>query len=159
VVCLGYVATGEGSRPVNAVELELDRWKRWYPATTGIFFDEMATQAEQYSYYGQLAASARRYGFKRVVGNPGTRPAERLFDAVDAIVVYEHEGQPADDLALPSTADRRGMLAHGVGSLDTAAFRAEAGRYRYLYVTDDVMPNPWDALSSHLQAIADLLDP
>lgn len=159
VVCLGYVATGEGARPVDAMELELDRWKRWYPATQGVFFDEMATGADADAYYGQLAASAHRYGFTPLLANPGTRPAERLFDAVDAVVVYEDAGMPASDLALPSTAARRGMLAHGVASLDVAALRDAAGRYAYLYVTDDGMPNPWDSLSSHAQAMADLLDP
>jgi hypothetical protein len=155
VVTLGYVRTDYAARSENAINLELDRWRSQYPALKGIFFDEMASGEGAYPYYGALSYGAKRRGFGLTVGNVGVAPEAGVFASMDVVVVYENGGMPTE--AATANRDHVAMLAHSVAALDPASVRAAAARYGYLYVTEDVMPNPWDTLSRYAEALAELL--
>src|SRR5215471_19323902 len=69
---IGYVATGYGKRAVADIQADVARWRDFYPQVTGIFFDEMSSQAGFEAYYKVLSAHARDLGFDLTTGNPGT---------------------------------------------------------------------------------------
>ena len=44
------------------VQADMDRWRSFYPAVTGIFFDEMSNKAGLETYYAGLTAYAKSRG-------------------------------------------------------------------------------------------------
>jgi hypothetical protein len=155
VTLIGYVSTSYAKRPRADVEADVDRWVTFYPAIRGIFFDEQASGPEQVEYYAALSADTRRRIRNGVViTNPGTAcdPAYFTRAGVDAVCVWENRGgferlkQPVLEKASP---EQFVALAHGVAgtaAMEQAVRKAASERIGYVYVTDDVLPNPWDRL-------------
>ncbi len=157
VKAIGYVATTYGNKSVANVEAEISRWRSLYPATTGIFFDEMTNRAGAEAYYKTITNFAHSHGFNVTIGNPGTDVAKSFIGSVDVILVYEAAG-------LPSTASMGGWHAsydkHNFGIIPygVAMNRAYVTTVRqtigYIYLQGDTMPHPWDTVTPYL---ADLL--
>lgn len=160
---IGYVATGYGALPANAVALDLARWRQHYPGVEGVFLDEVPTQAAQRFHYGQIAADARRHGFSLLVGNPGISTDVAFAEWFDVLIAYEQPGWPGPGEPSAELAARFGKQKFGMLAYETAGFTPEAAadaasRFGWMYVTEDAQPNPWDTLSGHAEAIADSLD-
>jgi hypothetical protein len=157
IVVIGYVATGYGARDAETeVKPEIDRYVSWYPATTGIFFDEQSAKAADVSYYAALNAYVKSKGLTLTVGNPGTDTDESYIGALDVMLIYESKGLPGDvDLAgWHTTYDRKnfGIIPYGV-SFD-AVFVQHAKQYvGWVYLTDDDLPNPWDTLPPYFDSL------
>ncbi|MNS50137.1 Spherulation-specific family 4 [compost metagenome] len=160
---IGYVATGYGALPANAVALDLARWRQHYPAVGGVFLDEVPTQLALRFHYGQIAADARRHGFTLVVGNAGISTDLAFAEWLDVLIAYEQPGWPGPGEPSAELANRFGKQKFGMLAYETATFTPEAAataasRFGWVYVTEDAQPNPWDTLSGHAEAIADALD-
>jgi len=173
---IGYVATGYGARPLGAILGEIDAYLAWY-AVDGIFVDEMGNQLGSvdyqaiYDYVKGLQAVLGRE--LRVVGNPGIPfpQVEVFLSAADTLVIFEgplstSDPQGASFRAYPTRGPYAGMplwflndprqrfanlvyaapSARALGSLLDKAIRFNAG---YVYITNDVLPNPWDSLPSY----------
>jgi hypothetical protein len=157
IVVIGYVATGYAGRAQTAVQADVAAWKSFYPAVTGIFFDEMSNQAADVAFYQAQDSYARGQGFTYTVGNPGTDTIPAYVGVVNTILVYESSGLstlPTWYASYP--ASNFVVIPYNVPSLDASATsyiasaRQEIG---YIYLTDDNLPNPWDTLASYFASL------
>jgi len=162
IVPIGYVATNYGKRAPAAVQLEIDAYRRMYPAVTGIFFDEMSDVAADGAYYRALTAYAKQKGFSRTIGNPGTDVPESLIGAVDTLFIYESAGAPP--LAALAgwhasyPAANFGIIPYKVATVDPAFVRQARATIGFVYLTNDDLPNPWDTLPPYFDALLGALE-
>lgn len=158
----GYIFTDYAARPLAQVEEDLDRWREWYPDVSAIFIDEMASKKEQVAYYQTVRNLAHAKGFTKTVGNPGTAPDPEIFTAADVIVVSEGT-TPPEPTALEALAAKGGrgkmaILIHGASRelVDSWLPRTKT-LLSHVYLTEDVLPNPWNTVSSHLERMIEIL--
>jgi hypothetical protein len=173
-VVLGYVTTSYGKRSPANVRKDIDRWRKLYPRTQGIFFDEMTHEdtAAGAKYQAALNRYAHDAGFRPTVANPGTDTPVRYFaaGAADVIIVHEGDSWPKEERLKqnysagfadypPAT---RGVLLHSQPTLSRAALRMVRRYARWVYVTealyrpgDPHAANAWDRLSKYLEEICD----
>jgi len=154
---VGYVHTSYGARPLVDVKAEVDAYYGWYPVD-GVFVDEMSTDSVTQPYYRDLYTYIRtKPGQHVVVGNPGTAAATdwqvktttKVADSIvlfeDVQAVYSTWTPPAWVASYP--ASTFGHLVHGATDLAAAVAHSKTTNCGWRYVTDDVMPNPWDTLA------------
>lgn len=151
---LGYVRTDYGRRPVKDVQQEVDSYRRWY-GVTSVFFDEASYQAADAAYYSTLARYVRRTAGALVALNPGMVPEPVYADIADLLVVFEGSADQYDAWTPPSWTGGRAAHWHLVHSTPDDRWRdvlAMTGRRggAVVYVTDDVLDNPWDAFPPYL---------
>ncbi|KAG2496185.1 hypothetical protein HYH03_005785 [Edaphochlamys debaryana] len=156
-------------RPITVLTNEIASWySNFGTLLSGIFFDEVDEQAANaLGFYSTLANATRARG-GRVVLNPGTAITCGLAALADIYVRYEYYASswPADYAAglrcECGAVSACCLLLHGQpppaagGQAAAAALlsnltRQAVGRgFSYVYVTDDIMPNPWDRLPSYM---------
>ncbi len=162
IVPFGYIATNYGKKGSAAVKLEIDAYRRMYPAVTGIFFDEMSDVAADAAYYRALTAYAKQKGFSRTVGNPGTDVPESLIGAVDTLFIYESAGTPAlAPLAgwhASYPAKNFGIIPYKVATLDPVFVQRARATIGFIYLTNDDLPDPWDTLPPYFDALLGALE-
>jgi hypothetical protein len=150
---IGYVATGYGKRPVGDVEADVDRWRGFYPAVTGIFFDEMSNQPGFEGRYRDFSAYAKGLGYDLTMGNPGTDTTPSYVGTVDVIFIYENAGLPSiSSLAgWHDSYDKRNfaIIPYAVPQMDRSFVDRAAQHVGYIYLQDDTMPNPWDTVPAY----------
>ena len=154
ITVIGYVSTAYTGRDVNSVKSDIDRWASWYPAIDGIFFDEQTNQAGGEWYYKELNEYAKGKGLQFTVGNPGANSIPSYLDTADVVLIYESPGLPS--LASYENWDqydnaKLGMIPFGVWSLPQEWVADSAETIGWIYVTNDVLPNPWDSLPQYLE--------
>ena len=161
VTVVGYVSTAYTNRAMSAVKSDIDRWASWYPGIDGIFFDEQTNWAGGEWYYTQAGDYAESKGLDFTIGNPGANSLPSYLDTVDVVLIYESPGLPNlsnyQNWAQYDNA-KLGMIPFGVGSLPTQWIQNAVGIVGWLYVTNDVLPNPWDSLPPYFGNEASLLD-
>jgi len=144
---IGYVATGYTDRSEATVRADMDAWQTFYPTVSGIFFDEMANSGGHEDYYRRLSAYARSKMFDYTIGNPGADTAPSYVGTVDMILVYERSGlRPLSDWYSKYPPENFGVIPYGVPTLDLAYVQAAKKTVGYIYMTNDVLNNPWDSL-------------
>jgi len=162
---LGYVRTAYGARPIADVKQDVDAWIAWY-GVDGIFFDEMNNVVgASEAYYHELFAYVKsRVARPLVVGNPGvsTPPSYLTWNGkavVSTLRIHENssnflawradvwtQSQPRSSFyVLP--------YAVGAGAWQAAVDHAYSERCGWIYVTNDVLPNPWDTLPSYFESM------
>lgn len=164
---IGYVSTDYRANTVEDVKADIDGWKTYYPGIEGIFFDEQSDgttdlNAEQ-DYYNSLAEYSRLNGFNITVSNPGKDVDNSWYDLFDILIEFENDTWPTTgtmDGAWPGGKQilKRGGLKHSstTGDLsggDAAIFDEFLEYFGWVYVTEDILPNPWDSVSSEMQDI------
>jgi hypothetical protein len=176
-VVLGYLPTDYGRAPFEQVETNLQAWRRMYPRTHGVFFDEMIYEANDRAVAHQvrLNKAAHDMGYWPTVGNPGTDTPGIYFaaDAADVIVIHEAREWPTEEKLhgnyfggysdfAPHT---RATLMYGQKECDSEKVRMVSQYTRWIYVTQDTYqpdnpdhPNPWDQLSIHLESLCEVLN-
>ncbi len=157
---IGYVSTAYGNRAVADVKADIDRWYSFYPAINGIFLDEQANTAGLVAHYVDLYNYIKgKQTAATVVGNPGQSTIEEYTSTADIIMTFENTGanhathtNPAwmanyskyrfwDAVhAVASTADMQAVVTK---------VKSTARNVGWTYVTDDVLPNPWDVLATY----------
>jgi hypothetical protein len=163
---LGYVYTSYATRPLAAVLADMDQWLAWYPLD-GFFVDEMANTPGQFeSYYRAIYQHARALiPDAPVVGNPGTSTAPSYLvwqgkRVASTVCIYEGGSgfstwqSDAWVKALPRQNFYVLPYATPASGWQATVDHAFAENCGWVYVTDDVMPNPWDTLPAYFEALA-----
>jgi len=160
IVPIGYVSTNYTKRGQAAVKADTDAWRASYPAVQGIFFDEQSITPGDEAFYSAVADYAKTKGFVLTVGNPGTGVPNSFLDTVDVMLSYESAGTPtlASLQKYAAHRDQFGIIPYAT-TFDAAYVKAAAKSVRYVYLTDDALPNPWDALPSYFDALLGALTP
>jgi hypothetical protein len=157
VKVIGYVYTSYGARPAADVQADMARWKNLYPGVSGIFFDEMVNQPGKESYYKGLTAAAKASGFNFTIGNPGSDGGPSYVGTVDTILIYESPGLPSGAAlgGWHTGHDRRnfGIIPYGIPAMDAAFVAAAKSSCGYIFLQNDVLPNPWDTLPPYFDAL------
>lgn len=159
---LGYVDTGYTTIPIATVKANVDKYFSWYDPD-GIFFDDVTntTGGTEEAYYSALYTYVKAKTSSRaklVVLNPGGKTSVDYAAFADVIMTAEENGAAA---YLARTADAwelsaaPGSLWHAVYNCSAANLAAVVAQSRalnagLLYVTDDVLPNPYDVLPTYL---------
>jgi hypothetical protein len=164
---IGYVYSSYGSRPLAQVTADIDKYVAWYDID-GIFVDEMANTgpAERLNYYKAIYNHVKGIDAQwEVMGNPGTHTIEEYltWPAADRLMVFENVGAQYPDYA-PSAWNLnhdRARFVHLVHTEPSSAnmsadvVLAAARNAGAIYVTGDVLNNPWDTLPTYWQAHVD----
>lgn len=172
---LGYVSTTyAGTQPVyrteQQVKADIDAWLSIYATTPvdGIFLDEVTNTAvaEHVALYARYTDYAHSRNLYPVVGNPGANSVGANFSTRTCDITIVHENPAWADTATMETAmlgnyvdghvdyptSLRAALIYSASSTLDPYFIRKLLRYvRFIYITDDVLPNPWDTLSPLLE--------
>ncbi len=161
---IAYVSTSYGNRSAAVVKADIDKYVNWYNID-GIFFDEMTNSgsAGTLNHYQDIYDYVKAINPTwEVMGNPGTSTTESYLTrpVADSLLVFESQGVNYPGYT-PSSwnydhdPSRIGHLVHEVANeadmltyLDLAVAR-NAGQ---VYITHDVLNNPWDTLPSYWDA-------
>ncbi len=159
VPVLGYVPTAYGLREADEVDGDVNQYAFWY-GVDGIFFDEVAQDCPTFApWYAERAAAADALdadGDAFIAYNPGVLTCADYLDAADVLVVAEEQlGYLSDFEAAAWMADydpgRFWLLAHDTSAPvlgETLQWVRDNG-IGWVYLTNDRLPNPWDALPSY----------
>jgi hypothetical protein len=164
---IGYVYSSYGSRPLAQVTADIDKYATWY-GIDGIFVDEMANTgpAQKLDYYRNIYDHVKSIDPAwEVMGNPGTNTLEQylLWPTADRFMVHENIGSAYPSYA-PSAWNANYDSQKFVHLIHTESSSATMEEYLRLaltrstggiYITNDVMNNPWDTLPSYWQAEVD----
>ncbi|HYL67299.1 MAG TPA: spherulation-specific family 4 protein, partial [Nitrosopumilaceae archaeon] len=155
ITVLGYVYTSYAARSITAAEADINSYKTWYNVN-GIMFDEMSNVPGNENYYSTLTQYVKSHGMTMTVGNPGASTLASYVGTVDNITIYEGSGVPT-----ASTLSTRifsptypssdfSMVSFGVSTLDTTAEKNASPYVSYLYITNDVLSNPYDTVPPYI---------
>lgn len=163
VKVIGYVSTSYANRPLSEVTADVDRWVMLYPKIQGIFFDEQASAGDKVDYYLAL----RQHTLTKIpqaftVTNPGTECAEVYFskNVADTICIIEKgaglEAYQPPAWATKYPAERFYGLAYQVkkpAGMQASVKAAPKKHLGYVFITDDVLENPWDTLPPYWESL------
>lgn len=155
---IAYVATTYAAKPLSQVYAEIDLYSSQYNLD-GIFLDEMSntTAGSTVDHYEDI------YNYIKgvdpnwlVMGNPGTTTQEAFMSrpTADNIVVFEnfasnYPGYNPSNWNADYPRERLSHLVHTQGSSSAMLENVEQSYEQnagYVYVTNDVLGNPWDTL-------------
>lgn len=152
---LGYVATTYGNKDPHKVEAEIDDYYRWY-AVDGIFLDEGANTPDKLPYYKAIHDYIRKANPSSIIVlNPGTQTDEGYLDVADILLTFEGSYDDyIDKYHAPAWVDRypSHRFYHVIYGAPTASDMENAVRLSrdrnagWVYVTSEIMPNPYGAL-------------
>lgn len=172
---IGYVRTGIGKRSMTDVQNDVLRYYSWplEYRVSGIFFDEVSDDPKLVSYYQQIYAFAKST-FKDqnlpVFTNPGVTFPKVYFcsaydqnnncvgkRATDTGVTFESyysdwKAYKLDTYMKSLNRSQLAVLIHTCATkeeMKLAINQAVSANVGYVFVTDDVMDDPWDTLPSY----------
>ena len=147
----GYIHTGYGNRPLQQVLTDIDNYRTWY-GITRIFLDETPYQCDTIPYYSSIVGAVHQQG-GTVILNPGMNPESCWSGVAEVVVNFEGSAatyqtwQPA---AWTQTSSSTAFwhVIYGAGLFDGTSLLETAGQRNatWAYITDDVLPNPFDRL-------------
>jgi len=159
---IGYVATTYQARPIADVVADIDRWHTLYSGVTGIMLDEIGdTNPDQRCYlasvYNYIKAT---YPNDLVIANPGAHISDAISPYADVFITSEMTAAdyltsyPAATSTFETTAANQNRIMHIVHATDSSDYAAVLAKTRqenagWVYITDDVMPNPYDILPTN----------
>jgi Spherulation-specific family 4 len=174
---IGYVDTGyfgttgnetrSGQTSVSAwqsqVEGDVDSWYSMYGGygLDGIFFDDALADCGSGNAHVNLYIGIKNYAKQHsgatVVDNPGTGAEQCYTQAADTLVTFEGSYSsytgwtpPSwEASASPSQIWHLVYNASGTSQMSQAVSLSKSRNAGYVYVTDDVLDNPWDTLPSY----------
>ncbi len=151
VVVSGYVDTNYGQHPACRPATGIGNCLDWYDVD-GVFFDRVATGADQLGHYADLARRARDMGADVVAFNHGAHPIEAYAEHADLLGTFEGPWNAYLEMAVRRWERSRGagQFFHLLHSVPTSFFsdaiwlaaRRKAGS---VYITDRSGANPWDS--------------
>ena len=166
---IGYVYSSYTRRPLAEVKADVNLYYSLY-GVDGIFVDEMdnTTNAASYAYYGELYQFIKaRSANALVIGNPGINTQEEYLTRLcaDTLVTFEHsegyEANAPDAWTTNHPARRFAHLLYGMASAGAMTNDVQLAASRnagFIFVTADVLPNPWDTLPGYWAAEVGLVE-
>ncbi len=153
ILVLGYVHTSYGARAIATVKAEINKYYSWY-GINGIFFDEASTNCAQKPYYQTLRNYVKaKNAAAKVVINPGTNIPECYITTADILLNFEDTysaylaWKPSGwEVKYPASRFWHLVIATPYSKLSSAITLSKNRRAGWVYVTPDVLPNPWDTL-------------
>jgi hypothetical protein len=158
---IGYVYSGYGSRAADTVKADMLKWHQFYPID-GFFVDEMANSGTTtlLDYYAGLADYARSLKTNyQVIGNPGANTSEafRTRKTADVFTIFEGDGSSYSTFTPTAWTQKYppyqfANLVYAVASADSMKTNLNLAVSRgagFVYITDDVLSNPWDRLPAY----------
>jgi len=155
---IGYtdVAYQKPDRPLRVVEAEIDKYYAWYHVD-GIFLDEANTDcADVPTYYAKLYTYIKTKGGKAIVMlNPGTATNECYMAVTDIVVTFEdsystyvhtYSAPSWVGTYAPSRFEHIVYAAPTDANMSTAIALSKQRHAGWVYVTNDVLDNPYDHL-------------
>ncbi len=148
---IGYTYTSYGRRPSGDVLADAKKYRDWY-GITSVFLDETPEQCGSLPYYDNLYKTLHPFN-GRVIINPGQNVEECYVGVADTIVNFE--GHVTDYLSwnaaswvqqYPTSKFWHIVYAAQTSNLTPALNKARENHSGYIYLTDDIMPNPFDRL-------------
>jgi hypothetical protein len=127
----------------------------WYHVD-GIFLDEVSYDSIDLPYYQDLANYSRAKSGPFIMINPGCVPHEQYMGVADVVAVFEGNYSSYVNATFPSWVDNypKTRFQHFVFDTPQVNFPdawsiALNRNVGYIYITDDVLPNPWNTLPSY----------
>ncbi|MCM2425005.1 spherulation-specific family 4 protein [Streptomyces sp. RKAG337] len=177
----GYLGTSPNNRKVPGTgstnlndwityaEQSVDAWYSFYGGSglDGIFFDDVlgdcgpsASSTTWVDAYKTLQSYVKtKHTGAMVVDNPGGWVAQCYTQAADTLITYEGSYSDYASATLPdweATADPKKVwhLVYGTSQsqMQAAITLSKQRNAGYVYVTNDVLDNPWDTLPSYWSA-------
>ena len=156
---IGYVHTSYSARDINVVKSEIDLYKTWY-GVDGIFLDQVSSSGANLAYYQELADYIRATSGTYVALNPGTIPDEGYISIGDTTIIFEGTYITYKSWTAPSwvnnyAASKMTSLVYDTASvkdMNSAIRKSTKIKTGNVYITKDVLPNPWDTLPSYWNA-------
>lgn len=156
VEILGYVHTSYGTRPLAEVQAEIDAYLTWY-AVNGIFLDETSSGTQDLPYYQTISNYIRRSAGPVVMMNPGVYPDPAYANLADVLLVFENSFDKYRYAIVPGwattlPAEKFLHVVFGAGSINKMRLAVRWSRQRNagnVYITNDVLDNPYDTLPSY----------
>ncbi len=163
LIVLGYVHTSYGARNAAVVKREVNRYYAWY-GIDGIFFDEASTSCARKNYYQALYNFVKtKGGAAQVVINPGINTPECYITTADIIVNFEdsysayvHWSLSGWEIKYPASRFWHLVIGTPRARLANAIALSKKRNAGWVYVTPDVLDNPWDTLPSSAYWTAEL---
>jgi hypothetical protein len=162
VTVVGYIGTQYTRKPIAEVKREVDTFLKFYPEIQGFHFDEQSSDASGVDYFAELY----RYAHQRIPGalvltNPGTscdagyvaRPASDVISLHEREKGFEDYKPPTWTSRFPGS--RFCVQAHNVATeeqMKRSLRHAAELKIGYVFITDDIGPNPYDRLPSYWDA-------
>jgi Spherulation-specific family 4 len=156
ITVVGYVDTNYGTRPLTDVEADIDAYYNWYHVN-GIYFDRASTGCSlAQSYYAPLKRYVKRKGgTARTILGFGTQTNECYVSDADILLTFE--GSDADYVShysAPSWVAKYSPAHfwHVIYDTTTVSAMTQAVQLSKqrgagsVYVTPDVLQNPYDTL-------------
>lgn len=164
VKMVGYVYTSYGTRSNALVKGDIDQYTN-SPFISGIFVDETASGTNKLAYYQDLYTYIHaRTNFTTVIVNPGIQIAQEYISrpAADTAVIFEYDtgwtNYVPDVYVTNYPASRFSMLVYGCAGAETMRTNVDLAVQRnvgWVYVTDDILANPWDTIPSYWSNLVD----
>lgn len=155
----GYVHTKYGLRPAGEVKADVLNHKAWY-GIDGIFVDTTSVDRAYLPYYADLCAFIHAQGLK-VCLNPGSSGPEEHAQMADYVMVAENywvnyrvQARPAWE-SKPAYAGKLWHVIHTCPAVEmqAAVTMAKQKHAGLVYVTDDLMPNPYNVLPTYFATL------
>lgn len=157
VKILGYVDTTYGHRTLAIEKAEVDRYYTWYDVD-GIFVDQASTNCWQRKYYMNLYSFIKNRGGNGrnlVALNPGMHTNECYLTTQTADIIVNFEGNFSGYLSwqlqgweanYPAQRFWHLVYATTEAQMAQAVCLSKQRNAGYIYVTPDILDNPWDTL-------------
>ncbi|HEU4914712.1 MAG TPA: spherulation-specific family 4 protein [Candidatus Saccharimonadales bacterium] len=159
---IGYVNASYQSRDYNLAFADIDKWYQIYPDISGIFIDLIQdTNANDLCYVAGLYNHVKNtHPDDLFVINPGTHISQRFepysdifMNAENTLAVYQsdwHIQYPGwEDNPAYSNRFWHSIHTTGPSGYATAVNLARDNNAGWVYITDDVMPNPYAVTPSY----------
>lgn len=146
---LGYVATGYAKKDPEFVYSEINTYFSWY-AVDGIFLDEVPGEEKHLTYYLDLYEAIQG----KVVLNHGTLPHQGYLLVGDVLTVFESSAQQHAQRKFPAWVKKNRSKIYQIvidcrSSNRKQVLKKVAECADYVYITNDVEPNPYDVLPDY----------
>lgn len=160
---VGYVYTQYANRDTQTVIDDIQAWSDFYKVegVSGIFFDEVSTNAADLPHYTNLSNEAIARGLDFVILNPGITTDQAYINSgiADVVVSYENPNRgllenPPSSYNEPTSNTQLSLLIYEMedNTTDDLIAFAREHQFAYIYFTDDGFDgNPWDSLSTYFE--------
>ncbi|CAM9793614.1 unnamed protein product, partial [Ectocarpus fasciculatus] len=154
---IGYVHTSYTARSDADVRRDVDSYQAFYNID-GIFVDEVSSAAAEVPYYTNVSNHVYAINDSYIVVlNFGVAPDEGYIPVADVMMSFEQTFESYDtSYTAPSFVDNypASKFAHLVHATPASNWRAALNmsferNAGYVYITDDILPNPWDTLPDY----------